>query len=128
MVRAAYLATALTAGFVIVPLASRRCSPGLSSHWAPFGVLLGPGEPPAHRPCHPRLAAADGVNQLPGRRSGGDDIVQRRSQRDEDIPRNPRSSGLLVLLVPVALSTCKPRGMNRHGWRKQQDQCGLLRS
>ena len=39
----------------------------------------------------------------------------------------PRSSlvlhagvGLLVLLVPVALSIYKPRGVTRYGWRKQQ--------
>lgn len=27
--------------------------------------------------------------------------------------------GLLVLLVPVALSLYKPRGMTHYGWRKQ---------
>ncbi len=30
--------------------------------------------------------------------------------------------GLLVLLVPVALSIYKPRGMTRYGWRKQDGQ------
>jgi hypothetical protein len=29
------------------------------------------------------------------------------------------AAGLLVLLVPVALSLYKPRGMTRYGWRRQ---------
>lgn len=36
--------------------------------------------------------------------------------------------GLLVLLVPVALSLCKPRGMTRYGWRKQHEQRALPQS
>ena len=30
------------------------------------------------------------------------------------------SAGLVVLLVMTALSTYKPKGLTRHGWRKQQ--------
>jgi hypothetical protein len=32
------------------------------------------------------------------------------------------AGGLLMLLVPVALSLYKPRGMTRYGWRKQHVQ------
>jgi hypothetical protein len=32
------------------------------------------------------------------------------------------AAGLLVLLVPVALSLYKPRGVTRYGWRKQHVQ------
>lgn len=31
------------------------------------------------------------------------------------------AGGLLVLLVPVALSVYKPRGMTRYGWRRQHE-------
>ena len=31
-------------------------------------------------------------------------------------------AGLLVLLVPVALSLLKPRGLTRYGWRRQQKE------
>jgi hypothetical protein len=31
------------------------------------------------------------------------------------------AGGLLVLLVPVALSLYKPRGLTRYGWRKQHE-------
>ncbi|MEP9389973.1 hypothetical protein [Mesorhizobium sp. KR9-304] len=31
------------------------------------------------------------------------------------------TGGLLVLLVPVALSLYKPRGLTRYGWRKQHE-------
>ena len=33
--------------------------------------------------------------------------------------------GLLVLLIPVALSVYKPRGLTRYGWRKHQEQRAL---
>lgn len=32
------------------------------------------------------------------------------------------AGGLLALLLPVALSLYKPRGMTRYGWRKQHEQ------
>lgn len=32
------------------------------------------------------------------------------------------AGGLLVLLVPMALSVYKPPGMTRYGWRKQQER------
>jgi hypothetical protein len=32
------------------------------------------------------------------------------------------AGGLLVLLVPVALSLYKPRGMTRYGWRRQHEE------
>ena len=35
------------------------------------------------------------------------------------------AGGLLVLLVPVALSVYKPRGMTRYGWRMQHEQRAL---
>jgi uncharacterized membrane protein len=34
------------------------------------------------------------------------------------------AGGLLVLLLPVALSVYKPRGMTRYGWRKQHERAG----
>jgi hypothetical protein len=39
--RAAYLAMELIARYVIVPLASRRCSPGSSCHWGASGACSG---------------------------------------------------------------------------------------
>jgi hypothetical protein len=38
------------------------------------------------------------------------------------------AGGLLVLLIPVALSVYKPRGMTRYGWRKQHEQRALSQS
>ncbi|MEJ1939287.1 hypothetical protein WDZ92_54505, partial [Nostoc sp. NIES-2111] len=32
------------------------------------------------------------------------------------------AGGLLLLLVPAALSVYKPPGMTRYGWRKQNEQ------
>jgi hypothetical protein len=32
------------------------------------------------------------------------------------------SGGLVVLLIPMALSVYKPRDMTRYGWRKQYEQ------
>lgn len=32
------------------------------------------------------------------------------------------AGGLLVLVVPLILNIVKPRGLTRHGWRKQQEQ------
>src|SRR3546814_20740584 len=37
-------------------------------------------------------------------------------------PRFDAAGGLAVLLVIVTLSTYKPRGMTRYGWRKPQER------
>lgn len=34
------------------------------------------------------------------------------------------AGGLLVLLLPLALSIYKPRGLTRYGWRKEQEERG----
>jgi len=42
-----------------------------------------------------------------------------------ELKRSPvihAAGGLAVLLIPVALSLYKPRGLTRYGWRKQQEQ------
>ena len=48
--------------------------------------------------------------------SGADLLGLRRSLRTH------AAGGMLVLLVLVALSIYKPRGMTRYGWRKQQER------
>lgn len=53
-------------------------------------TLLGFDKTPAHCPCHHRLAAADGVNQLRSRHCGRGGAVRCRPPRDEDFTGDPR--------------------------------------
>jgi hypothetical protein len=126
MVRAAYLSMELTAGFVILPLLFASLLTGLvQSLGTPWGlfrhywvlvkllvtvlvtvVLL------LQMEAISRLALVASETAF----SGADLLELRRSLRTH------AAGGLLALLLPVALSIYKPRGMTRHGWRKQRDE------
>jgi len=129
MVRAAYLAMEVTAWSVIVPLAFASLLTGLvqsmGTAWGLFRhywvlakllltvfvtiVLLLQMELISY------LAAIAAETTL----SSADLRRLRRS------PVIHAAGGLMVLLVPVALSLYKPRGMTRYGWRKQYEQRAL---
>jgi hypothetical protein len=125
VVRAAYLAMELTAWYVIVPLVLASLVTGLvQSLGTPWGlfrhywvvaklllnvlvtiVLLLQLELIGYLadvPAETMLSSAD----LRGLRVS---------------PVIHAAGGLLVLLVPVALSLYKPRGLTRYGWRKQHE-------
>ena len=122
-VRSAYLAMELTAWFVILPLAIGALLTGivqsLGTVWGLFRhywvlaklvltvfvaiVLLLQMEPIGY------LAGMAGEDTF----STADFRALRWS------PVLHAGGGLLVLLVPVALSLYKPRGMTPYGWRKQ---------
>jgi hypothetical protein len=125
MVRAAYLAMELTAGFVVLPLLLAALVTGivqsLGTPWGLFRhwwvlvkflltifattVLLLQMELLDH------LARVAAETML----SSADLRGPRRS------PVLHAAGGLLVLLVPIALSLYRPRGMTRYGWRKQHE-------
>jgi hypothetical protein len=125
MVRAAYLAMELTTWFVIVPLAvasllsgiiqSLGTSWGLFRHYwvlaklsltlfATVVLLL-------------KLKLIGYVAGVAAERTLSS--VDLRAARTELVIH--ASGGLLVLLIPMALSVYKPRGMTRYGWRKQYE-------
>ncbi len=125
MVRASYLAMELTAWFVIVPLAfaslfsgivqSLGTRWGLVRHWwvlvklqlsvfAAIVLLL-----KMELICYLAGVAAERILSSTDFRQARTELVVHAS------------GGLLVLLVPVALSVYKPRGMTRYGWRKQHE-------
>lgn len=126
MVRAAYPAMALTARFVIFPLASASLLTGLiQSLGTPWGllrhywvivkflltvfatvVLLVKMELIGHAA---RLAAERTLPRADLRTAGIQLVVH-------------AAGGLLVLLIPTALSVYKPPGLTRYGWRKQHEQ------
>ncbi|MDQ3560356.1 MAG: hypothetical protein M3453_14470 [Pseudomonadota bacterium] len=123
MVRAAYLATELTASFVIVPLClaalltglvqSLGTSWGLFRHyWVLVKLLL------TVLVTVVLLLQMEGISYLAG-------MAAETMLSSADLRGARRSlvihagGGLLALLLPVALSLYKPRGMTRYGWRKQ---------
>jgi hypothetical protein len=126
IVRAAYLAMELTARYVIVPLVLASLMTGLvqslGTTWGLFRhywvlaklllnalvtiVLLLQMEGISY------VAAAAAETAL----SNTDLLGLRRSIVTH------AAGGLLVLLVPVALSIYKPRGMTRYGWRKRYER------
>lgn len=123
MVRAAYLAMEVIARFVIVPLAFAALLSGLvQSLGTPWGlfrhywvvvkfmltvfataILLIKLELIGYAA---RLAAATVFSPDDLRAAGIQLVVH-------------AAGGLLVLLIPAALSVYKPQGMTRYGWRKQ---------
>ncbi|MER8456458.1 hypothetical protein NKJ70_19160 [Mesorhizobium sp. M0092] len=123
MVRACYLAMELTAWYVIVPLVLASLVTGLvqslGTNWGLFrhywvlaklllNVLV----------TIVLLLQMDGISYVAdvaaeATLSSTDLLGLRRSIRTHAV------GGLLVLLVPVALSLYKPRGLTRYGWRKQ---------
>ena len=122
--RAAYVAMELTARFVIVPLLFASLLSGLvqslGSTWGLLRhywvvvklllnvlvivVLLLQMEGISHMA---RVAAESAL-------SGTDLLALRRSLRTH------AAGGLVVLLVPLALSIYKPKGLTPYGWRRQQ--------
>lgn len=126
VVCAAYLAMDLTARLVIVPLLVASLLIGviqaLATPWGLFRhywvlakflltlftvvVLLQQMQGIGH------VAAVAADTML----SGSDLLELRTSIRTHAL------GGLLVLLVLVALSIYKPRGMTRYGWRKRRDE------
>jgi hypothetical protein len=125
MVRAAYLAMELTAWSVIVPLAfaslltgivqSLGTSWGLFRHyWVLVKLLLTVF---ATIVLLMKMQLIDYVASTAAQTtlSSGD----LRPARIELIVH--ATGGLLVLLVPVALSLYKPRGVTPYGWRKQHE-------
>jgi hypothetical protein len=126
MVRAAYLAMALIVRFVIVPLAFASLLTGLiQSLGTPWGLfrhywvlvkllltvfatcillvkieLIGDAA---------RLAAKATLSRADLRAAGIQLVVH-------------AAGGLLVLLVPAAISVYKPSGLTRYGWRKLHER------
>ena len=126
MVRAAYIANGLIAWFVILPLVlaalligvvqSLGTPWGLFRHyWVLVKFLL------TVLTITVLLNQMDGISYIAAVAaemtfSSADLLGLRRSLRFH------AAAGLLVLLVLVALSIYKPRGMTRYGWRKQHEQ------
>ena len=125
VVQGAYPAMELVARIVIAPLILAAILTGLiqslGTHWGLFrhywivaklvlsvfvGIVL-----LLQMGLISHLADAAGTATF----SGADLLHLRRS------PVLHAAGGLLVLLVPVALSVYKPRGMTRYGWRKQHE-------
>lgn len=126
MVRAAYLAMELAAWFVIVPLAFASLLTGLVQslgtiwglfrHWWVLVKLL-----VTVFVTIVLLLQMESISYVAGVAaetsfSGGDLRGARMSLAIH------AGGGLLALLVPVALSLYKPRGMTRYGWRTQHEQ------
>ena len=126
MVRAAYLAMELTARYVIVPPVLASLLTGIvQSLGTPWGLFR-------HYWVLTKLLLnvlvtivlllqMDGISYVAG-------VVSEATFSSADLRGLRRSilthaaGGLLVLLVPVALSLYKPRGMTRYGWRKQHEK------
>lgn len=129
VVRAAYVAMELTARFVIVPLIlvsllagivqSLGTNWGLFQHyWVVVKLLL-------------TVLATIVVLQQMGTISYVAGVAAETTLSRADL-RAARISlvvhaagGLLVLLLAATLSVYKPRGMTRHGWRRQHEPHGL---
>jgi hypothetical protein len=126
MVRAAYLAMELTARYVIIPLVFASLLTGIVQslgtpwglfrhYWVLVKLLLN------ILVTIVLLLQMDGIGYVA-------DVAAETALSDTDLLGLRRSivthavGGLLVLLVPVALSLYKPRGMTRYGWRKQHER------
>lgn len=126
MVRAAYLAMDLTAWYVIVPLVfaslvtgliqSLGTTWGLFRHWWVLAKLM-----VTVIVTIVLLLQLELIGYLA-------DAAAAPTWSAADV-RGPRMSpvlhaagGLLALLVPVALSLYKPRGLTPYGWRKQHER------
>jgi len=122
-VRAAYLAMEMIAWYVIVPLVLASLLTGLVQslgttwglfrhYWVLVKLLL------------TVLVAIILLLQM-GQISDLAGVAAETTLSSADLREARRSlaihaaGGLLVLLLPVALSLYKPRGMTRHGWRKR---------
>ena len=126
MVRAAYLSMELTAWFVILPLLLASLLTGLvQSLGTPWGLFR-------HYWALVKLLVTvlvtvvlllqmEGISHMAA-------VASETTLSSADLPglrrsiRTHAAGGLLALLLPVVLSIYKPRGMTRHGWRRQQDE------
>ncbi|UVC13217.1 hypothetical protein [Mesorhizobium onobrychidis] len=126
VVRAAYFAMELTAWYVIVPLVLASLVTGLvQSLGTPWGLFR-----------HYWVVAKLLLNlvvtvvlllqlELIGYLA---DVAAETTFSNTDLyglrisPVIHAAGGLLVLLVPVALSLYKPRGLTPYGWRKQHEE------
>lgn len=130
MVRAAYLAMEVTAWFVIVPLAFASLLTGLvQSLGTPWGLfrhywvlvkLLLTVFATIVLLLKMKLISYLAVVAA-GRTLSSSDLHAARTELVVHA-----LAGLLVLLVPAALSVYKPRGLTRYGWRKQNEQVGYF--
>lgn len=132
MVRAAYLAMELTAWFFIVPLAFASLLTGIVQslgtpwglfrhYWVLVKLLL------TVFATSVLLLKLELIDYVAGVAS-----ETALSSADLHAARTElmlhAAGGLLVLLVPMALSVYKPRGMTRYGWRRQYEQRALSQS
>lgn len=123
--RAAYLAMEVTAWFVIVPLVFASLLTGLiQSLGTPWGLFR-------HYWVLAKLVLTIVVTlvlllqlELIGYLADAASHTTFSSGDLRELRRSPvihAAGGLLALLIPVALSLYKPRGMTRHGWRRQHE-------
>jgi len=121
LVRGAYLAMAVLAGYVIVPMALASVLVGVVNalgtswglfrqYWVVIKLLLTVAatvvllvETPTIGYLAQMAASGADPRALPG-----------------TLPHSV--GGLVVLLTATILSVVKPRGLTRYGWRKQQEQ------
>ena len=131
-VRAAYLAMELIARFVVVPVAPASLLTGLvQSLGTPWGLFR-------HYWVLVKLLVTVFATVVLLAQMGQigylADAATARALSGEDL-RGARTSlvvhaggGLLVLLVPVALSVYKPKGLTRYGLRKRREERPPARS
>ncbi|WP_284735562.1 hypothetical protein [Dongia deserti] len=126
VVRAAYIANELIAWYVILPLILAALAIGIIQslgtpwglfrhYWVLAKLLL------TVVTIYVLLQQMDGISHMAGVAADGavtdaDLLGLRRSMRMH------AAGGLVMLLLLVALSIYKPRGMTRYGWRKQHEQ------
>jgi hypothetical protein len=124
-VRAAYLAMALTARYVIVPLAIASLLTGLlmslgtrwglfRHYWVLISLLL------TVMATAVLLVETRTINHLAGiaanPATSGNDLRGLESTLVHSV------GGMVVLLVVMWLNVYKPRGLTAYGWRKQQEE------
>ena len=130
MMRAAYLATELIAWFVIVPLAFASLLTGvvqsIGTHWGLFQhywVLA-----KLSLTCFVTIILLLQMKLI----SYLGDTAEKMDLNSVDLFDARMSlvahagGGLLVLLIPTALSVYKPRGVTRYGRRKRQEEVKAL--
>lgn len=124
-VRSAYLAMELTAWFILVPLSFASLLTGLVQalgtawglfrhYWVVFKLLINVVATVlllVHMQVVGHVAGAAARATL-----AGGDLVGMRVQLLADA-----AAALLVLIVAVTLSVYKPKGLTRHGWRRQHE-------
>lgn len=121
LVRGAYLSMGVVVGYVIVPLAVLSVLVGLVNalgttwglfrhYWVLVKLLL------TVFATTILLLETQTVSDLAAHAASGADPRQLPSTLLHSV------GGLTVLLTTLVLSVFKPKGVTRHGWRKQQEQ------